>query len=383
MLTASSVVRLRLVLLSMLGAGTLACAGRGTPPSPAIQPPTAASTSPQTQQASFGVEGLAEVQDVLARKHVRWTPKDTRMALARRGAVRLRPDGENHGFADGEPFAVSIPLTVLDNAQRPRVLSEQGGVRLLLFVERADATPLVLERAPLAPEPGFEFHDPPRQGHVVVLPGTWVHELEREDGAVLVRLDRKRSRKGWIDPAAIGTSFVGAEAPVNDDADEQSWLQAKRRTKLRTRPGGPVLVTMLADERAIALTEGPSDGHWLVEYNQPYNEEVAFVGFVVSGDLRQPNMASLSGNGKGWFSPRTSWGDSESAPRVEVEAGRFLLDVERPVVVGCVATPAELADLGEGRYAVATMWGPIPVRLAPESVDARCGEASDLASPRP
>lgn len=378
-LTASSVVRLRLVMLSMLSAGTLACAGRDARASPpAEQQPVAAmpASSPKTEGPP-ALEGLAEVAEVLAREHVRWTPQDTRMALARRGGVRLRSDGPEYGFADGEPFAVSTPFIVLDNARRPRVVSEQGGVRLLLFVDRADATPIVLDRAPLAPTAGFEFQDPPRRGHVVILPGAWVHELEREDEAVLVRLDRKRSRKGWIDSAVIGTSFVAAQAPKSDDADQQSWLQAKRRTKIMTRPGGPVLVTMHADESAFALTERATDGHRLVEYHQPYNEEVAFVGFVASADLRQPNMDSPTGTGRGSFSPRTSWGDAESAPRVEIEKGRFLFDVEHPVVVGCVATGAELADLGEGRYAVATMWGPVPVRLAPESVDARCGEASD------
>ena len=36
-------------------------------------------------------------------------------------------------------------------------------------------------------------------------------------------------------------------------------------------------------------------------------------------------------------------------------------------------SPAEVAELGDGRYAVATIWGPIPVRLAPEGFEGRCG----------
>lgn len=90
------------------------------------------------------------------------------------------------------------------------------------------------------------------------------------------------------------------------------------------------------------------------------------VGFVSSGDVRHPVRDVDFGGDKGRLLHKTTRGDAESLPQVEVEAGTFLLDVEKPVVVGFVVKPAELAELGEG-----TLWGPIPVRLAP--VPGRCG----------
>lgn len=373
-----------LVILSALGVGTIACAGGNEPASqpvesgtqpniaPAAVTPTLSPTTPAPE-----LEGLVEAAAILARSSIHWTPEDTRMAMARRGAVRLRTDGPDHGLADGAPLSTLKQFVVVDNAERPRVVVDQGDIRLLLFVDRADAHPVILSRAPLGPSAGFEFRDPPKRGHGVLLPGTWVRELERNDGAVLVRLERDRSREGWIDAAASGTSFVGATAPESRDEDDGSWMQAKRRTKLLARPGGRALVSVQAQHTVRLLTERAAKGYRLVEYAEPYDNEIAYVGFVSAGDLRHPIPTLGFGGDKGWLLHKTTWGDAESAPRVEVEAGTFLLDVEKPVVVGCVVKPAELAELGEGRYAVATLWGPIPVRLAPESVPGRCGDTPE------
>lgn len=376
-----------LVACTGLDAPASAPAEASREPNITALPTTSRNSEPKVIRPAPELKGLAEVSDILARNSIHWGAQDTRMAIARRGAVRLRVDGPDHGLADGAPLATHTQFAVIDNAERPRVVIDQGDIRLLLFVDRADAHPVILSRSRLAPSAGFEFRDPPQRGHGVLLPGTWVRELERKDRAVLVRLERDRPREGWIDAAALGTSFVGATVPASPDKDELSWMQARRRTKLAARPGGRALVTIQAEHTVRLLTERGNEraaGRYrLVEYSDPFDDEIAYVGFVSSRDLRHPVREVSSSGDSGWLLHKTHWGEAKSAPRVEVEAGKFLLDVEHSVVVGCVVKPAELADLGGGRYAVATLWGPIPVRLAPDSVDQRCGDAPKTKSLEP
>ena len=165
----------------------------------------------------------------------------------------------------------------------------------------------------------------------------------------------------------IGTTVTQRARP----AESRMGLRARRKTRLLARPGGAVLTTISLDDAVLALAE-PSGGYRRVEYAPPCAREFAYVGFVREGDLDQPNYGQLIGCGRGGGQASASFGEFAAAPRIAVAAGRFLLDTERPQVVGCVRAATELPDLGDGRVAVPTLWGPLQVRLAPEGFTGPC-----------
>lgn len=340
-------------------------------PEPPVQPPVDA---PQAIE-EVRVEGYDEVAEVLAERWASWRNADFKLAVARRGPVRLAPDGDDLGLADGVSLPAARRLKVIEDSERPRVVADEAGVRLLLHVDRADLQPVLLARAPLRPQPELTFHDPPRRGHVIVEHGTWVDVLEVDGAATKVRWSHPDAeRSGWVDTAVLGTT--APLAPPRADSSRASSLMARRETKLLVRPGGKTLTTVGEHEEVTTLTAKATKGHRLVEYRRHCEDEVSYVGFVAVKDLFQPNYGMGYGCGRG--SPRYErpWGFAQSAPRTRVEAGRVLLELERPRVIGCVVDPTELADLGGGVYAVATVWGPVPVRLAPESFEAACGAKS-------
>lgn len=317
---------------------------------------------------------------MLAEEHVWWKPAPTRIAMARRGTVRLRPTGPDLGLRDGAPLAAARRLWVMDDAERPRVVMDDRDVRLLLYVDRDDARPVVLRAAPLRPTPTTVLGDPPRRGHVILQPGAWVDVTGREGALAKVVYrgsDSKPTFAGWIDAEVLGTTFTVVAAATKTtaerDAEAPRWYTVKRATTLLTRPGGKRLTKVDVDENVLALTDRAANGHRLVQHRPVCNTDLVYVGFVRASDLYQPNYGSVRGCGWGAGKPEKHFGEAKSAPRVTVGAGRFLLDPDEPTVVGCVLQPTEVADLGEGRYAVPTSWGPVPVRLAPEGFEGRCG----------
>ncbi len=323
------------------------------------------------------IEGYAELAEVLKPFLYSWYSAPTRIGIARLGAVRFHPEGPDLGLATRDALPQFRRLPVLEDSERPRVVADEDGVRLLLYVDRADARPVVVSRAPVRPKPSVQFRDPPKRGHAVLQPGAWVEVVTRQQNAVEVKHHDQRLTTGWIDPDALGTSYT---IPAPDEDEDQSKsgdpiaLVTKRSTAILTRPGGKRLKAVPNDEVVVALTSRPRDGYRLVEYEPGCHRDVSYVGFVATRDLFSPNYGR--GFGCGTSSPRYQrlWGSAQNEPRHSIEAGRFLLDPERPtVVIGCVTQATELAYLGEGHYAVATMWGPIPVRLAPEDFEGECG----------
>ena len=121
------------------------------------------------------------------------------------------------------------------------------------------------------------------------------------------------------------------------------------------------------------ITEKPRRGYRLVEYQPGCEDDVSYVGYVRTRDLFQPEYGLGYGCGRGGMGVPLSWGDFKEAPRVKVEAGRFLLMPNEARVVGCAVKSLSAASLGDGLHAVPTIWGPVKVRLAPEGFDGACG----------
>lgn len=374
----------RATALGWVLAGALACASAPNPaPSPTATPtntaaparppaPTPAAEPPAPAEPAITITGQTpEVAALLAERYVWWRGGSTRIALARRGPIRLRPSGPELGLHDQAPFPNPERLRVVEDGEQPRIVTDEGGVRLLLYVDRADAQPVVTRTAPLRPSPETSLDGPRRRGHVVLEPGAWVEVKERRDALTRVSYAASDAAvSGWLDTEALGTTATVVEPPAL--GVRQAYV-AKRPTTLLTRPGGKALVSLATDQAVVEVDPRTESGHRFVEYRPPCERSHFYVGFVRDRDLYQPNFGSVVGCGSGGGSPATLFGDAESAPRIVVGAGRFLLDADEPVLVGCVVAPTAVADLGGGRFAVATIWGPVPVRLAPEGFEGRCG----------
>jgi hypothetical protein len=291
--------------------------------------------------------------------------------MARRGAVRLHADGRQQGLVDHAPFVAAKRLAVVEDQERPRVVTDDHDVRLLLYVERADAQPVVVSRAPLQRHPTVSYGTPPRRGHVVLRPGAWVEVGRPHESMVWVTYRGSDvTLRGWIPEAALGTT---ATRESHETVDPQLAYVTRRKTQLVASPGGSVLTRIEAERSVLALTRRAEQGLRLVELEPQCVDDLAYVGFVPAHDLFQPNTSSTYGCGYAASDLPKTWGDAESAPREQIAAGRFLLAPERSIVVGCVIEPTQLAIVGDGLHAVPTIWGPIEVRLAPESFTAPCG----------
>lgn len=375
----------------LLAGALLACTritGSSSPAGPNVAPPSAAAvvveppppepvSPPESAAAIVALGYTPEIAELLAARFVDWHTGPTRLALRRRGHVRLAPEGPALGLGDLAPFDPAPRFRVVRDEERPLVVTD-GDVRLLVHVQRADAAPVIARRAPLRPSPTTVLGDPPRRGHVVLLPGAWVDVVERRDGAVKVAYAYEDPMgtddlhaSGWVDADAIGSTGTILRP---EDRPTDTVLIARRPTPLLRTPGGKRLARVDADEAVFVLRPRKADGMHLVEHEPPCVDVHAFVGFVAARNLWHPYTNNVHGCGRvGDEPPPPLWGEAEAAPRVHVAAGRFLIDTASPTVVGCVVRATELADLGDERVAVPTMWGPLAVALAPEDFGGECG----------
>lgn len=374
----------RLVFVQGLMALTFACRAGGAPEG---------TMDPSTPQASVRVPDVSaqpwpedsrpfepeidgytpEVAQWLGQAQVRARrdPGMVVITIARRGTVRYSPDGAGRGIGDLAPLPDTRPLWVVEDGPRPRVVTDDPDVRLLLYVDRADAQPVVVKRAPLRPAADTPADGPPKRGYAVLHPGARVDVVASDGDAVQVEYGHGSIKhSGWVAASRIGTTAAD-EAPVPSDRVER--LATTTATPLRDRPRGAAMVELQQHVLVTVLDPSPVRGHVLVEYQGVCELDLSFVGFVARRALAEPRFGSGSSCASGRPRIVRLWGDAQSAPRVAVEAGRFLLDVDGANVVGCALRRTEVADLGDGRYAVPTSWGPLPVRLAPPELEGACG----------
>jgi len=338
-------------------------------PAPA---PAAAKPPPPPPKTVSAEEAL--IAEVLGRDELRWDTAAIRLGVGTRGAVRLQPEGADLGLADDKSVGLK-KLVAIDDGPRPRVVTDEGGVRLMLYVDRDDAVPVALRRARLRPGPEFEFESPPQRGHVIVEPGTWVRALKRTGDSVRVRYSGlAASHSGWVDDAALGTTYV-REPDRTRRSPQWPRRSVKRAATLRVKPGGASLRKLRHRDFIEVRPPADTGRPVFVEYTDRCEREITVAGFLGARDVMPRRKAPAPRCDPATTSLAPSWGDAKSKPRVEIEAGRFLLDADASVVVGCVLRTTPLADLGDGKYAVGTTWGPIPVRLAPEGLAGKCGTA--------
>ncbi len=382
----------------VLGLATFGCGTAAPSPAPTVEPqrdpvsaraPTLAPTT-AAQPAAPIVEApapltlagdTADIRSALAKSYIGWTSTPGRIAVRRRGPVRLVPEGPDLGLADEHAFPSSQRLGVLVDGPRPLVMTEHDGIRLLLFVRHDDATPVVVADAPLRRRPTDAIPDPPRRGRVVLHPGAWVKVEASTPTAVRVAYhDGNVTRRGWVEPDRLGTVVMfdrpspdqaKAKAKAKADDDDDTWWTSKRATTLRVTADGNVLERLDAEEvvRALAPARG---GRRLVQYTPRCNRDLSVIGFVTTRDFHQPNYGHAYGCGYGTSSPAREWGDALDLPRVELAAGTFLTDAASTRLVGCVAKASKVADRGDGTYVVATIWGPLTVRPAPTELVGAC-----------
>lgn len=354
------------VLFGLLAAS--ACARTtALPPASAPPPPVADSEHPPAPKPS-DIEGYAgAVKRALRVRHPMRLLH--RMGIARLGPVRLRPDGPPQGWANGMTLAPFVRAGVVEDGTRPRVLVDQAGVRLLLYVERDDAMPVVQADTLLRPRPGMQVGPLPDEGMAVLRKGAWVRLEQRRGEELQVR--HREVGSGYVDAAALGVTVEFDGEPSRLERGQPR--KAGRATELRVSPDGRALKS-IADQRELRVfPEHTRDGHTLV-YEEATCDRYGFVGFVATQDIGGPWQAYLLGCP--YYREKLSphWGDAWSEPRTTIEAGRFLLDPQEPTIVGCAAEEVPAADLGDGRVALPTVWGPITVRLAPAEFEGRCSD---------
>lgn len=163
-----------------------------------------------------------------------------RVLLARHHRARVAPERaapwSEADEAGLNAFAPAVngpyPYVVIEPGTWPRVLSEYGGVRLLLYVDPADAQPVAVRPARLR-----QKADEPAAGElgVTIYPGLPIAAMERAGALTKVHLqDQALRAEGWVDASDVGILFEPKVAPPRDDLQ----VLLKAPTPLLAGPGG-------------------------------------------------------------------------------------------------------------------------------------------------
>ena len=220
-----------------------------------------------------------------------------RCLLARRGQVRFFEGGDVvSGDGRGEQLAAAMTLPVLE--ERPaglRVLVENEGVlRLLVFVERADLQRVLTTETVLALAPGAPAGD---EAGVRVAAGLPVEEKARRgDERKVAGSSGEVAFEGWVPAGAIGEVFE----PRALGKDSRGGLVREGATVVAA-PGGAVIARFLklglqgAFIHEVEPEPGAAAGFQRVRYATPH---VEIRGLVKAADfkLRTPDDASFGGS---------------------------------------------------------------------------------------
>lgn len=340
-------------------------------------PPPPVHPSPSVDAASAGLVAVdaVDLPPDIAQLFAR--PRDLRdegrlFAVKHRRSVRFTADGPERIDGALEPLDHPLPYEVVESGERPRVAAFGGHLRLLVYLDRGDAQPVMVARAPLRAEPDLSAADQ-ALGFVTLRPGAWVDVEERRPEAVLVR-SVERPFAGWVAP-----DRVSAIGPLRDDEWKEPgkpmW-SSTRRVAISKTPGGERLGDVEEGELVIETPTLSRRGHRWVTYRPPCQMDHLLSGFVPEQALESFSDGPDAGGGgcaSGSLIGHGMPGLPKGGEHVTLAAGRFLVDPDGPTVVGCVANDVDAIDLGQGRYAVPSLWGPLVVRLAPADVDATCG----------
>ena len=158
------------------------------------------------------------------------------LRIARWGDVRFAVDGAvvaTSSEKDTGDLGRELEYAVVDErATRVRILSETLGVRLLVWIDRDDVRPAIVETTGVAPEVDGSVPAPDRPG-VFLEPGAVVAIAEEVDRARRVRLDGEIRAAGWVPRGAVGDVYSAADdaddvSSAADDADDEGerWVDA-------------------------------------------------------------------------------------------------------------------------------------------------------------
>lgn len=239
--------------------------------------------------------------------------------VKRRGAVSFVMGGSSYGTADLAELPSRPRMMVVEESPHLRVLWNGDSLRLLVFIDQADTWDVTRGRVPVWPDRDA-VGEPIRMAHLVVRSGTLV-EVERYlgDAAKVVFRSHEPFLSGWVAANAIHSTYRRAD---DSRKDPGSVFVTARSTRLRTAVGGKTLTELSVNSTVYSLS-APELGYRQV------------VRIVLFGCRDGPDHG---------------------------------------IRIGYTHKEVELADLGDGRLAVSTICGPLPVRLAAETADDLLGD---------
>lgn len=281
-----------------------------------------------------------------------------RAVIRRRGALRVGPDAAPIIVGDGGATFDEVPVLAVEGAQvRVLVPMPIVGVTMALWVEAADLEPQITRAQGLRGSAALTFA--PGDGEVMLAAGEPIVVVERDGAAAKVRT-RDGRHAGWIDAAALGTTFVTLDFELPNVK-----VALPAGSTLSVRPGGPRLFTLPADRRALVGLISERRGWFEVDFVAVCEE-----GVRVRGWARSKGVERLEPGGGGAYACGVSrggapvrWGELESAPELAVPMDTALRDAGGALIGR--TTGAVALRRARGTVWVTTAWGVIPVRTDP------------------
>jgi len=314
-------------VVCLVAAGVGACGGRGTPEG-AISGPARAATAGRGEACDR--DAIASGIDAAR----------LRGHLARLGVVRFELGGHSLDGGGRETDA-AVPI-MEERSDRVRVAVPGQGLQLLVWIDRADLSPVAMAEHRVSVAPG---EPPPADGlGVTVLPGYPV-DRDTRDGWVHVRGHGLFAFEGWIPD---DTGELWEPVPVTDRPTSDVWIEGG--SALIDDPGGTgrVLARLRRTIKA-HLLESNALGADKIEV---LDDDARLVGYAV----RPPPMRRLGPELSDLrFDP--SPGDSPTCLYSE-PGGAIIGILDGPLVAVSAAR-----EPGWALTPIATPWGDVVVAL--------------------
>lgn len=263
------------------------------------------------------------------------------------------------------PVEGPFPYVVVDASPWPRVLSEYGGVRMLLYVDPADAHTVAVRVARLCAEA-----DGGARGEIglTIYPGLPVIAGARQGRTHVRIMDTGLRAEGWVESSDLGVVYEPVAAPVPPQSE--SLVLLRGGVSLRASPGGAILAETDAQTPLACEILSPGQAGFTEVLIQNVETEPGGGGtlryqaraFVASSALGERGTV-----GVGSPAPLPVAGHSETFP---LPRATRLYDHPRGSMVGLVVGEAfvwfdDQRESGWRRVWVPTPWGALALWMAP------------------